>query len=192
VAEVKVLIEGYAREIDKGWLASSTVTLIRAGTKKAIVDPGCNRAKLIEALNEEGLGTKDIDFVVLTHGHGDHTLLCGIFENAKVIYPEEMYNNDNQVSYEADVIGQGVEIIKTPGHCPEHCSVLVKTDKGTYAVAGDVFWCTEGGEVTWDVSQIDEAHPAEVDMKQLVKTRKMILKKADFVIPGHGKMFESK
>lgn len=29
MAEIKVLIEGYAKEIKNGWMASSTVTLVK-------------------------------------------------------------------------------------------------------------------------------------------------------------------
>lgn len=79
MSEVKVLIEGYAREIPSGWIASSTLTLVKAGGKNIIVDPGCNPRKLILALENEGLKTRDIGFVLLTHSHTDHTLLAGIF-----------------------------------------------------------------------------------------------------------------
>lgn len=37
---VKVLIEGYAKEIRGGWLASSTTTLIESNGIRVIVDPG--------------------------------------------------------------------------------------------------------------------------------------------------------
>ncbi|MBU1877039.1 MBL fold metallo-hydrolase, partial [Patescibacteria group bacterium] len=83
MAKVKVLIRGYAKKIENGWLASSTVTLVQSNDKNIIVDPGCNRKKLVEELLKENLKTTDIDFVFLTHFHTDHTLLTGIFENAK-------------------------------------------------------------------------------------------------------------
>lgn len=40
MAEVKILIEGYAKKTENGWLASSTVTLVRSNDKNIIVDPG--------------------------------------------------------------------------------------------------------------------------------------------------------
>ena len=79
MAKLKILINGYAKEIKSGWIASSTVTLVKAGGKNIIIDPGCNRNKLITVLAKENLKIGDIDFVVLTHSHLDHTLLCGIF-----------------------------------------------------------------------------------------------------------------
>jgi glyoxylase-like metal-dependent hydrolase (beta-lactamase superfamily II) len=77
--KVKVLTQGYAKEIDNGWLASSTVTLIQSNAKNIIVDPGCNRKKLLEKLDKNDLKPFDIDFVLLTHSHSDHSLLAGIF-----------------------------------------------------------------------------------------------------------------
>ncbi len=35
--KIKVLIQGYAKEIKNGWLASSTVTLIQSNDKNIIV-----------------------------------------------------------------------------------------------------------------------------------------------------------
>ena len=84
MAEVKVLIEGYAREEGDFELASSTTILIRNKDLKIIVDPGMNRKLLLEELGKENLPPKDINYVILTHTHLDHCLLTGIFENANV------------------------------------------------------------------------------------------------------------
>lgn len=192
MAEVKILVNGRAREIRNGWLASSNVVLVKTRTKNIVVDPGCNRKKLLEGLEREGLKTGDIDFVVLTHNHADHSLLAGIFENAKVITPEEVYNNDNQVEYEGDILGDSLQIILSPGHCPEHCSLVVHAKKEVYVIAGDVFWWTDNEKQEINLNKEDDAHPEEVDMKKLIGSRKEILKIADYVIPGHGKMFKVK
>lgn len=74
MAKVKVLIEGYAKELKKGWVATSTTCLVTTGDKKIITDPGCNRKKLLEALKKEGLTTNDINYVFLSHCHPDHIL----------------------------------------------------------------------------------------------------------------------
>lgn len=189
MASVKVLIEGYARQIGGGWIASSTVTLIESEGKKIIIDPGCNRNNLLAALKKENLLTGQVDFVVLTHSHTDHTLLAGIFENAKVLNPVEIYNSDNQVSFEENIFGPDVKIIQTPGHCMEHCSVAVKTKQGLVLVAGDLFWWVDSEEQVVDVNKVDDAHPLETNMPVLVSSRKQMLKLADYIIPGHGKMF---
>ena len=85
MAEVKILIEGYAKKMQSRWVASSTTCLIIAEDKKIIADPGCNRKKLFEALKKENLTTDDIDYVFLSHCHPDHILLAGVFGKAKFI-----------------------------------------------------------------------------------------------------------
>ncbi len=188
--KIKVLIQGYAKEIKNGWLASSTVTLVQSDNKNIIVDPGCNRKKLLEGLAKNDLKPADIDFVLLTHSHRDHSLLAGIFENAKVITPTEIYDDDNQIEQQNKIPGTDLEIIQTPGHSPEHCSLVVSTKEGTYVVAGDLFWWADDEEQKIDVEKKDDAHPAETDMLKLIESRKKILEIADYIIPGHGKMFK--
>ncbi len=188
--EIKVLIEGYARQIQNGWLASSTVTLVKTSNKNIIIDPGCNREKLLAALGKENLKVDDIDFVFLTHNHLDHALLAGIFSNARILTTEEIYKNDNQIAHGNIIPDSDLKIIQTPGHCNEHCSLVVPTEKGVYVVAGDVFWYVDGEKQTADIGKVDDAHPAEVDMKKLTESRKKILQIADWIIPGHGKMFK--
>lgn len=189
--KIKVLISGYAGQIENGWLASSTVTLVQSNGKNIIIDPGCNRNKLIEGLSKNNLKTADIDFVLLTHGHTDHTLLAGIFENAKVLNSEEIYDNDNQVEHNNIIQGTDLKIIQTPGHSPEHCSLVVPADEGIYVVAGDVFWWTDDEKQEIDIEKEDQAHPEEVNIKKLIKSRKRILEIADYIIPGHGKIIKN-
>ncbi len=200
MSEIKILIEGYAKEINGGWLASSTVTLVKStarlcegsgvASKNIIIDPGCNREKLLAALDKENLKVEDIDFVLLTHNHLDHTLLAGIFPNARVLTSEEMYKNDNQVAHGNIIPDTDMKIIQTPGHCNEHCSLIAPAEKGIYVVAGDVFWYVDGETQTADIQKVDDAHSAEVNMKNLIESRKKILEIADYIIPGHGKMFK--
>jgi len=109
--KVKALIQGYAKQIKNGWLASSTVTLVQSNGKNIIIDPGCNRKKLIEELKNNNLKPEDIDFVLLTHNHTDHTLLTGIFDNAKVLNNEEIYDNDKQIEHNNKISETDLEII---------------------------------------------------------------------------------
>ncbi len=57
-------------------------------------------------------------------------------------------------------------------------------------MAGDTFWWTDDEEQKIDVEKQDDAHPDEVNMKNLIESRKKVLKIADYIIPGHGKMFK--
>jgi glyoxylase-like metal-dependent hydrolase (beta-lactamase superfamily II) len=191
MTKIEILIEGYAKKLENGWLASSTVTLIESNGKKIIVDPGCNRPKLKEKLSENNLTTGDIDYVLLTHNHTDHILLSGIFENAKVLNESEIYDNDQQIEHGNAIHGTDIKIIQTPGHDQSHCAFIVPCKDGTYVVAGDVFWWMDDEEQKTDLeSLLSHDDPYVEDKTVLENSRKQILEIADFVVPGHGKMFK--
>ena len=173
--EVKILFEGHAMKTPEGWNANSACVLVKSKGKNIIVDPGCDKEKLIDSLKKENLSVKDLDYVVLTHSHEDHALMADIFSNAEVI------TKGNSVP------GTDLRLLKTPGHTEDHISVIVPAPKGTYAIAGDVFWWTDDEEQKVDVNKKDPACVSS--MEDLVKSRKKILETADYVIPGHGKMF---
>jgi len=186
-ATVKVLIEGYARQVENGWIASSTTCLVISSGLKIITDPGCNRQKLAEALSKESLSAEEIDFVFISHGHPDHMMLCGIFTKAKLVTYDDhlVYDQDRMVKFDKHIMGPHTEVISTPGHTPDHISLLVQTANGIVAVAGDVFWWSD--EEKQDPGNAAPSH--EDDHQKLAESRRRLLKIADFIIPGHGKMF---
>lgn len=191
MTEVKILIEGYAKEIENGWLASSTTTLIKLDDKNIVVDPGCNRQKLLDALSVNNLKTTNIDYVLLTHSHTDHILLDGIFENAKVVTSAEIYENDKQVDYEGEIPDLDIKTIKTPGHSSNSRAFVIKTNEGTYVVAGDVFWWTDIEEQKTDFeSLMSHGDPYVENKTGIIESRKKVLAMADYIIPGHGKMWK--
>jgi len=192
MAEVKVLIEGYAREENNEELATCTTTLVRNNDLNIIVDPGMNRKLLLEALKKEKLFPKDINYVFLSHYHFDHSLLTGIFENAKVLYTNDIYSFDGKINERVEgILGPGIEVIKTPGHNSDCRTMLVKTNKGTIAICSDVFWWSDEQEQKIDKkSLIEHEDQFATDMKALKESRKKILEIADYIIPGHGKMFK--
>ena len=192
MAEVKVLIEGYAKQLDNGWVASSTTCLVTTGNLKILTDPGCNREKLSEVLNKEGLLTGDIDYVFLSHQHPDHILLAGIFEKAKFITFDTnlMYNNDLITEFDKHELGEEIEIMETPGHVLEHISLIVDTPNGKIAIVGDVIWWLDGEEQVFDLNQKDHSQAKGMNMETLVESRKKVISMADYIVPGHGKMFK--
>ena len=193
MAKIKILIEGYAKEENGSELASSTVTLIQESGLNIIVDPGINREMLLKALKKENISPDKVDYVILTHYHLDHSLLAGIFENAKILDDGEIYSWDGKIeSHDGKVLGTDIEIIKTPGHDLFHCSVLVKTEKfGKVAIVGDVFWWKDQEKQEIDKkSLLEHKDPYLKDKKLLIKSRKKVLKIANYIIPGHGKMFK--
>ena len=208
---MKILIEGYAKQLPAlapegpaaigrpavsgagpvGWVASSTTCLITSGGKRIITDPGCNREKLLATLASEGLRTSDIDYVFLSHQHPDHILLAGIFEKAKFATFDTnlLYDNDRMLEFDPHVLGTDIEILDTPGHVLEHLSLLVDTPKGKIAIAGDAIWWLADEPQEFRMDQPDHSQAKGMDLAKLIASRKKLLARADFVIPGHGRMF---
>jgi len=193
MAKVKILINGYVKEKGGEEFASSSAILIQDNNLNIIVDPGMNRKMLLDSLVREELKTGNIDFVILTHTHLDHSLLAGIFENAKILDNSDIYSFDGKIGgHDGRVPNTGIEIIKTPGHDKFHCSVLVETeDLGKVIIAGDVFWWADDEEEKTDKQSLLEHKDSYVkNEKELRESREKVLSLADYIIPGHGKMFK--
>ncbi len=190
---LKVLIEGYARESKDGTFnASSSTVLIESNGKKVLVDPGCNKELLLESLKKENLTVDDIDIVFVTHYHPDHILNIKLFPNHDIYDGDTIYRDDLEIEYENTYIsGTDIKILETPGHAHEHCSLVVKVNNETYVVAEDIFWWMDGEqkELTRD-ELINLKDPYVENIGDLKRSRKMILDTADWIIPGHGKMFK--
>lgn len=195
MAEVKVLVRGYAKKEKDYELASCTTTFIKDKDLNIIVDPGMNRKMLLESLEKENLSINDINYVILTHTHIDHCLLAGIFENAEIIDDSSIYSFEGKIKdHEGKVPNTDIEIIKTPGHDQFHCAVVVDTNNlGKIVIAADVFWWADNEEQKTDRESLINHKDAYVkDEFQLKESRKKILEIADYIIPGHGKMFKVK
>jgi glyoxylase-like metal-dependent hydrolase (beta-lactamase superfamily II) len=191
--KVKILICGKALREGEERVTSTTV-LVKANNFNLIVDPGMNRNLLLESLKKENLKPSDIDYVFLSHYHMDHSLLTGIFENSQVLYTEDIYSFNGKISErEGNLLGEEIKIVKTPGHNSDCRTMLVKTGQGVIAIAEDVFWWWDDEEQKTDFNSLME-HKDEfaTDNEKLRESRKLVLEKADYIIPGHGKMFKVK
>ncbi len=184
MTEVRIIKEGYLEIKDK-IKASSTVTLIK-GEKNIIVDTGMNgdEEKIIDGLKKEGLRSEDIDYVISTHWHPDHTWNNFLFKNSKFIDIDSISQKDNFETYELPLeICKDVKIIKTPGHTIDDISVLVETNEGKVAIVGDL--------IALETDVESKRKPLfSADLKSQEENRKKILEVADWIIPGHGKMFK--
>ncbi|MBN1896910.1 MAG: MBL fold metallo-hydrolase [Candidatus Aenigmarchaeota archaeon] len=184
MAEVKILLEGYASGDggDDDSCSCSTVTLVRDGDIVMIVDPGTlkDRKLLTDALAKEGLSVDDVSVVFITHSHMDHFRNIGMFPKAKAIDHWGWWSGDEWSECNGKVT-EDIEILKTPGHSGGSVTLFVKTSKGIVAICGDVFW----------KENYPEKDPYATNPAKLEKSRKIVLEKADWVIPGHGPMFRS-
>ncbi|MEK6847852.1 MAG: MBL fold metallo-hydrolase [Nanoarchaeota archaeon] len=193
MAEVKVLIEGYALR-GKEEKATSTSVLVKTKNFNLIADPGMDRNLLLKSLKRENLRINDINYIFLSHYHMDHSLLTGIFENAQVLYTEDVYSFDGQISERGvNLLGEEIEIIKTPGHNSDCRTMLVKTQQGIIAIAEDVFWWWDDEKQKTEFNSLmKHKDQFATDNKKLKESRKLVLEKADYIIPGHGKIFKVK
>ncbi|MBU3896005.1 MBL fold metallo-hydrolase [Patescibacteria group bacterium] len=183
MAEVKVIVTGYTSNEAGSEQTCPTITLIRDKGTNIVCDPGLltDQKILIDALQREKLSLKDISYVFLTHSHLDHFRNIGMFPQAKTIEYFGIWDK-NTVCEWREEFSKDIQIIKTPGHDKTSLTLLVKTKEGIVAVCGDVFW--KENEPVQDVYADNE--------KELVKSRKKVLMLADWVIPGHGRMFKTK
>ncbi|HEC64841.1 MAG TPA: MBL fold metallo-hydrolase [bacterium] len=188
MATVKILIEGYAHWIEdnKKQKASGTITLIK-GSVNCIVDTGNvgDATKIEKTLKKESIDTKDINVVINTHGDIDHVGNNSLFTKASFIGGHDIVSDGDVFTFfEGEYeISKDVKVISTPGHSIEDISVLVDTDEGLVAITGDLF------ESENDIKDQSWRHFSNYPKEQ-IKSRKQILEIADWVVPGHGKMFK--
>jgi len=189
MATVHVLKTGYVIPEAAGKeRADCTITLIKSDVN-VLVDTGNPQdgEELVRLLAAEGLSPSDISVVVCTHGHSDHTGNNGLFPHALFVVGREILQGDlftihdfGQTPY---VINDEIEVIATPGHSSPDVSVLAKTPEGLVAVAGDLFE-SEGDREHEELWRSRSENP---DLQR--RSREMVLRIADFIVPGHGGMF---
>ena len=186
MAEVKILIEGYtsAGSVAEGGEEKTcpTISLVKDKDIVMVVDPGIleDQKILIDKLKEEGLGIDDVNIVCITHSHLDHYRNIGMFPKAKTLEYYGLWEGQTVEDWK-EQFTDDIRIIKTPGHSYDSITLLVKTEKGTVAVCGDVFW----------KENFPEDDPYASDKGELEKSRKKVLEMSDWVIPGHGGMYKT-
>lgn len=185
-------------------IASSYLLL---GDVNIIVDPGAQIVSLtlLRKLEELNVNRRDIDYVLLTHMHGDHYFNTVFFHDAEIIvhkrsvdawkssmvnrYGESksklMYElifgerNVRFLSGEKVELFKGLEIISTNIHQPGHLIVLVRTDKGCEALTGDAISLT-----VWDLIAILQGE-MELKNREYRKILNYLLDKCDIVHQSH-------
>jgi glyoxylase-like metal-dependent hydrolase (beta-lactamase superfamily II) len=188
-AFVKILIEGYTNadslEETGKERTQPTVTLVKDGGMIMVVDPGVmeNQKALIDALEKENLRVKDVNIVCLTHSHIDHYRNAGMFPDAKVLEFFGLW--ENNICHEwQEQFAPNVKILKTPGHDYTGLTVLVNTKDGIVAVCGDVFWKKD-----YPQDPQDDVYASDSD--KLEESRELVMKNADWIIPGHAGIYKN-
>jgi glyoxylase-like metal-dependent hydrolase (beta-lactamase superfamily II) len=181
-AEVHVLHNGYVGLDGDDERVSGTVTLIRDGDAVIIVDPGmvADRDALLAALEAHGPAPQDVTDVVFSHHHPDHTVNAALFRNARIHDHWAVYEGDRWLDRDAHgaQLSPWVRLLRTPGHTAEDISTVASAPDGVY-VCTHAWWSADG----------PEEDPLGADQAALADSRKLLLKFADVIIPGHGAPF---
>ena len=190
---ITILNEGYVAPIegrnfvpgerdDGARRVASTIVLIKAEDAIIVVDPGMVSGDIDLTTQMENAGVKleDVTHVFISHHHPDHTVRIGMFPKATVVDFWGSYNNDLWKDHgDQFEIATNVWVMRTPGHSNEDASLVVESDNGTYVFT----------HVWWNEKMEPEIDPLAEDHTKLIKSRRKVMEIADFIIPGHGRMF---
>ncbi len=177
MATIDILFTGYV-----GPRVASTVTLVRDGAARVIIDPGMVPATtaILDPLHRLGVAPREITDVVLSHHHPDHTMNVALFPRARV--------HDHWATYQGDVwesrpaegfhVSPGVRLLETPGHTAQDVTTLVDGEEGVVAFT-HLWWTVEG----------PAEDPLATAPEQLHPQRARVLALAAHIVPGHGPPF---
>ena len=196
--KVSVLLLGYGyTDADNRYRADGTCTLITGNGKRILVDTGSphDKERLLEKLKQHSVSPQEINYVVCTHGHVDHVGNLNLFDNAvqmvshDILLEQDIYADQPDENFKEgapySIDGENIQVISTPGHTSQDVSVIVRgvTGFGTVVVCGDLFEHEDDENLWREFSECPDKHR---------ESRQKVLEIADWIIPGHGKMFEVK
>jgi glyoxylase-like metal-dependent hydrolase (beta-lactamase superfamily II) len=194
---VSVLASGYVQPIEgKSFLpgaqtdgarkVASTISLVQGKDLVLIADPGMAAPgvwdQVLMLLSSKGVTPEEVTHVFISHHHPDHVTQLGLFPNATLVDFWATYKNDVWADHPDNYeLAPGVKVIRTPGHTGEDASLLVETSEGTYALTH--LWWSPGFQPTED--------PLAEDQHGIEHSRELVLKQADWIVPGHGATFKN-
>lgn len=189
--ELLVLKDGTVLRDEGGAVldASSSVVLVLAEGRTIVVDTGMPRDAdaLLKALAAKGLRPADVDTVLNTHNHLDHTGCNHVFGRAEVLLhplegaPRRGAGRVRHLTGE-EVLAPGAAVIETPGHTRGHVSLVVEARGGPWVVAGDAVPVRDNMRL-WVPPGIN------YDPYVALHSMERIAGRARMVVPGHGAPF---
>ncbi|CAI5456012.1 unnamed protein product [Caenorhabditis angaria] len=195
--QVHVLRNGSAEQTSNGqYIFIATITLIKDGDKYVMVDTGLGtnineRTKLLQAIENLDITPEDINIVVTTHGHPDH--VGGLHDFPNALHYQSFYSHYHTVFnltslFEAESLNlsENIMLVKAKGHTSDDIAVIVRNAKGfgDVLVAGDLFIRGE------DIDHPMMWKPLSADIVNQRDSRRRYGCIVDWIIPGHGEMFE--
>uniref|UniRef100_A0AC35GSA2 Metallo-beta-lactamase domain-containing protein n=1 Tax=Panagrolaimus sp. PS1159 TaxID=55785 RepID=A0AC35GSA2_9BILA len=192
---VKQLVVGKLHQIQQGATMTASVSLIHDNGYYMVVDtPSATdlpaKEQMLRGFTAASLFPTQVQMVLTTHGHPDHTGQANFFPNSRHFFASYEYTGNNYIKTELYTqdemkVTQNIELWNTPGHTNQDVSAIVRnTPCGVIAVVGDLFYSREdalGNSTTW---RTDAWNPEVGD-----KYRAKVICSANCIVPGHGPVF---
>uniref|UniRef100_A0A0N5AVJ4 Lactamase_B domain-containing protein n=1 Tax=Syphacia muris TaxID=451379 RepID=A0A0N5AVJ4_9BILA len=147
---------------------------------------------MLKGLMSKNLVPGQVQMIITTHGHPDHFGQGNFFPNARHFFASYEYTGTSFIRtelYNAETmkLTKNTELWNTPGHTSQDVSLIVRNTKccGTVAVVGDLFY-TKSDAINseeWDLDAWDQVIGHQ--------NRRRIICTADWIVPGHGKIFKA-
>lgn len=173
-----MLFTGYVRE-----RVASTVSFVRDGDVRAIIDPGMvpEPAAILKPLQRLIDSPDRITDVIFSHHHPDHTLNAALFPRARIHDFWAIYQGDlwQDRAAEGFALSPSIRLIETPGHTSQDITTMVATGDGTVAFT-HLWWSASG----------PSEDPLASDPTALHRNRARVLEVAALIVPGHGAPFK--
>lgn len=211
----------YKKDYGVGLNCPLFVFLVQGGGKTYLFDCGpvspkeapekthrkiTNHISLIEALASKGLTVDDIDAVVLSHLHWDHSYNLELFPEKKIYIqageieyslnplpcdyincnirrgngiPQWLRGYESMKIIDGDYhLDEGLEILTLGGHSPALQGLLVDTEEGRYLLSSDHYPLLENF-----TAEIPSGN--HTDLRLWYQSHQKAKKVADFILPGH-------
>jgi glyoxylase-like metal-dependent hydrolase (beta-lactamase superfamily II) len=194
--KVTVLKPGFLKRDRFGSIldARSTVTLISGNDLNIIVDTGTSEEKqdILTSLRANGLVPEDINILINTHSHPDHSGNNDLFVNAKFIGHRKEYwgliaQDKCEILRKDTEIAAEITIVETPGHTVGSTTIFLTgtisdLPSTTIAISGDALPILDN-YLKWVPPAIN------FDPNIALQSMNKIVSMADIIIPGHDAAF---
>jgi glyoxylase-like metal-dependent hydrolase (beta-lactamase superfamily II) len=193
--------------------AHATTTLIRAGDRHIVVDPGLPPPALAARLFERtGLRPEQIDTVFLTNFRPSHRAGLTLFGRAKVFIHEVEQQATRQhldgllgqapehdidrahIRHELDLleklkpaddeVAEHVDLFPLFGYSPGNTGLLISLPTSTILIAGDAV-------ATQEHFLAGQVLPDSWDIKAAQESLREVYEIADLIVPGHDNVFQN-
>lgn len=164
----------------------SSVVLIQTEGQNILFDTSSmiNREKLLAALRERGLNPEDINHVVCSHYHFDHTYNNSLFGGTAFIHTSLAFIDKKGSGHifapiEKRGLPSTIELLNTPGHTQTDVSLVYEWEEKVWICAGDA--------VREDLIRCENPLSTK-NPEELIASMKLIFGRGDVIIPGHGRI----